>query len=209
MRPFYTLLLIGIALLAQSRSEEIILVKLKRAPGLTADNVLHPSWEEKRIKLRFKDIDWDDTFTDDTREEEDPPISQCFLPQVKLITDRYTFIVSLGCGNIITFQNKAPFTPSPNRVQNPFDFSDEFRYFIEKIVEKHLKIPPKRFYAEYALSYTPPAPDISYEELDFLVGQSQIVVEEDDDNPEDEPPSPTESPADWMAPTEEEEEGDD
>ncbi len=194
--------------MAQSRSDEVIVVKLKRAPGLTADNALHPSWEEKRIKIRIKNTDWEDTFADDTKDEEDPPISQCFLPQIKLITDRYTFVVSLGCGNIITFQNKVPFTPSPTRVQNPFDFSDDFRYFIEKLIEKHLKIPPKRLYAEYSLTYTPPPPDISYDELDFLIGQSQIVVEEEDE-PEDEPPAPTDSPADWMAPTDEEEESGD
>ncbi len=207
MRFFYLFVLAGFALQAQGRPDEVIMVKLKRASGITADNALHPSWEEKRIKVRFKNADWEDAFTDDTKEEEDPPISQCFLPQIKLITDRYTFIVSLGCGNLITFQNKAPFTPSPNRVQNPFDFTDEFRYFIEKTIERHLKIPPKRFYAEYMLTYTPPSPEISYEELDFLVGQSQIVIDEDED-PEDESPPPTDSPADWMSPDDEEDSDD-
>ena len=197
---FYLALLGGVFLLAQGKGkgEDIILVKLKHAPGLTSDNALDPSWEEKRVKIQLPDADWENAFND-LDKEEDIPISQCFLPQVKLITERYTFIISLGCGNLITFQNKAPFTPSNTRVQNLFDFSDEFRYFIEKLIEKYLKIPPRRLYAEYALAYTPPPPEISYEELDFLIGQSQIAVDVDDE-PEDDMPSPTESPADWIIP---------
>jgi hypothetical protein len=203
VRVFYLAALSGAVLLAQSRGEEVFLVKLKRAPGLTTDNVLDPSWEEKRVKVRLPNSDWEEEFENPTHDEEDTPISQCFVPQIKLITQRYTFVISLGCGNLITFQNKAPFTPAPNRIQNPFEFSDELRYFIEKITEKHLKIPPRRLYAEYALSYTPPPPDISYEDLDFLIGQSQIVIEEDDE-PDDDIPSPSESPADWLAPDEDE-----
>jgi len=209
VRIFLLALLGGVVLLAQGKGkgEEIILVKLKRAPGLTSDNATDPTWEEKRVKVHLANADWENAFDDPGKEEDDTPISQCFTPQIKLITERYTFVISLGCGNLITFQNKAPFTPSNTRIQNVFDFSDEFRYFIEKLTEKHLKIPPRRLYSEYAIAFAPPPPDISYEELDFLIGQSRIVVEEDDE-PDDDLPTPTESPADWMAPDEDEEDGD-
>jgi len=209
VQGLFLLLLWGGWLLAQGKNEECLLVKLRRAPNLTADNALHLSWEEKRLKLSLPDS-WEDTFAqaDDDEEKEDPAISQCFIPQIKLITLRYTFVVSLACGNFITYQNKAPFAPSDTRVQNPFSFSEDFRYFLEKVIEKHLKITPRRLYAEYALSYVPPPPNISYEELDFLIGQSQIVLDTEDEEEDDDTPPPTENPSDWMGDDDDEKEED-
>ncbi len=180
---------------AQAKAECIV-VKLRRAAALTADNALHPSWEEKRAKIRLPVEDWEETFVDE-EDEADKSISQCFIPQIKIITERYTFVISLACENFVTYQNKAPFVPSEVRTLNPFGFSDEFRYFIEKAVEKHLKIPPKRLYAEYALAYVPPQPEISYDDLDFLVNQSQEILENQEEEEED-VLAPEESPKDWM-----------
>lgn len=180
---------------AQAKAECIV-VKLRRAPGLTADNALHPSWEEKRAKIRLPSEDWEETFIEED-DENDQPISQCFLPQIKLITQRYTFVISLACENFITYQNKAPFVSSNIQTANPFGFSEEFRYFIEKAVEKHLKIPPKRLYAEYALAYVPPPPEISYDDLDFLINQSQEIPELDSED-EEENLAPEETPKDWI-----------
>ncbi len=186
---------------ALAQKAQCILVKLKRSPDLTSDNVLHPSWEEKRVTIRLPSDDWEETFIDEPDEEKDRSIAECFVPQFKLITERYTYVISLGCENLIAFQNAGPYQPSPRRVQSPITFTEDLRYFIEKAAEKHLKIPPKRLYTEYALAYVPPTQgNIQYDELDFLLNQSQ-VVEPVDDEP-DEPEEPQEQPSDWIQPDE-------
>ncbi|MCS7189227.1 MAG: hypothetical protein RMJ66_05530, partial [Bacteroidia bacterium] len=173
-------------LLAQK--SQCILVKLKRAADLTSDNALHPSWEEKRIVLKLPNSEWEESFLE-VDEERDRPIAECFLPQFKLITERYTYVISLACENLIAFQNSAAYQPSSQRIQSALVFSEDLRYFIEKAAEKYMKIPPKRLYAEYSLAYVPPVQNaISYEELEFLLSHSQLIEEEDE-----EPEEPEES----------------
>ncbi len=201
-----SLFAIGLGLFAAvwAQKAECILVKLKRAADLTSDNALHPSWEEKRAKIKLPSADWEETFVDEG-DDKDPPISECFIPQIKLITERYTYVVSLACNNLIAFQNSAPYQPSPRRVQSPITFTDELRYFLEKASEKHLKIPARRLYTEYALSYVPIAKgSIQYEDLDVLLNQSQLIEEEEES--EEELDDPQESPSDWMSPDEEDDE---
>lgn len=186
---------------ALAQKAQCILVKLKRSPEITSDNVLHPSWEEKRVTIHLPSDDWEETFLDELDEEKDRSIAECFIPQLKLITERYTYVISLGCENLIAFQNSAPYQSSPRRVQSPITFTEELRYFIEKAAEKYLKLPPKRLYAEYALAYVPPTQgSINYDELDFLLNQSQ-TVESIDEEP-DEPEEPQEQPSDWIQPEE-------
>ncbi|MCX7606499.1 MAG: hypothetical protein N2170_04435 [Bacteroidia bacterium] len=199
MRCAFTWVLYTLPFWLFSQKAQCILVKLKRAADLTSDNALHPSWEEKRVSLKLTDPDWEETFLE-FDEERDKSIADCFIPQFKLITERYTYVISLACQNLIAFQNAAPYQPSPRRVQSPISFTEDLRYFIEKVAEKHMKIPPKRLYAEYSLAYVPPTHEsIKYEDLDLLINQASPIDEEEDDTPE-EPEEPKESPADWLDP---------
>lgn len=203
MQAYFLGALLGIVSLTWAQSSQCILVKLKRASDLTSDNALHPSWEEKKAKIKLPSPNWEETFVDEG-DEKDPPISECFIPQLKLITERYTYVISLACNNLIAFQNSAPYQPSPRRVQSPISFTDELRYFLEKACEKHLKIPPKRLYTEYALAYVPLTPGaVRYDDLDVLLNQSQLIEEEEEEP--DEPEEVQESPSDWMSEDEEEE----
>lgn len=185
-----------------AQKNQCILIKLKRAPDLTSDNALHPSFEEKSIRLKLAAA-WEDTFIDLEDEDTDRSIAECFIPQFKLITERYTYIISLACQNLIAYQNTAPYKSSSRRVQSPISFTDELRYFIEKTAEKHMKIPPRRLYAEYSVAYVPLAQgSVKYEDLDVLLNQVQVLDElGDDEDPE--PEEPNESPADWMGDEEE------
>lgn len=202
MKPFFFLPVLLLVSLAFPQKNQCILVKLKRAPDLTSDNALHPSWEEKKVTLKLASPDWEETFMGEIDEEKDKSISECFIPQFKLITERYTYVISLACENLIAFQNSAPYQPSPRRAQSPLFFSDELRYFIERAAEKHMKIPPRRLYAEYSLAYVPLTQGaVNYEDLDFLVNQSQPIDEEEDVSP-DEPEDPKDSPAEWLDPEE-------
>ncbi len=201
MRLVLILSCLGGVIPALAQKAQCILVKLKRSPEITSDNVLHPSWEEKRVTIRLPSDDWEETFLDEADDEKDKSIAECFVPQFKLITEKYTYVISLGCENLIAFQNSAPYQSSTRRVQSPITFTEELRYFVEKAAEKHLKIPPKRLYTEYALAYVPPTQSaINYDELDFLLNQSQTVEPIDDDP--DEPEEPQENPADWIQPEE-------
>lgn len=182
---------------AWAQKSECILVKLKRAPDLTADNALHASWEEKKLRLKVPP-DWEESFVTVDDDDNDRPISECFIPQFKLITEKYTYIISLACQNLITYRNAVPYKPSPQRVQNPIGFTEELRYFIERTAEKHMKIPARRLYAEYSLAYVPLAQGaIKYEDLEVLLNQIQPEELSDDDD-DSEPEEPSESPADWM-----------
>ncbi|MEN3041685.1 MAG: hypothetical protein ABDH66_09140 [Bacteroidia bacterium] len=194
MKVFLSILSYVVLLWAQK--SQCIISKLKAAPDITADNAIHPSWEEKTVRLKINE-DWEDEFISMEDEDTDRSIAECFIPQIKIITERHTYIVSLACQNLIAYQNSAPFKPSSQRIQSPISFTDELRYFVEKVVEKHMKIPSKRLYADYSLAYVPSVQGaIKYEDIDILLNQAQVV---DEDEEEDEPDEPTESPKDWMS----------
>lgn len=182
-----------------AQKSQCILIKLKRAPDLTSDNALHHSFEEKSVRLKLS-TPWEDIFIGLEDEDSDRSIAECFVPQFKLITERYTYIISLACQNLIAYQNTAPYKPSSRRVQSPISFTDELQYFIEKAAEKYMKIPPRRLYAEYSVSYVPVAQGaVKYEDLDILLNQAQVLDElGDDEAPEPEEPT-EESPTDWMS----------
>lgn len=188
---------LAITFVLWGQKSQYILVKLKKAPDITVDNALLPSWEERSVRLRINE-ELEDAFVDIEEEETDRSIAECFIPQFKLITERYTYIISLACQNLVAFQNSAPFKPSDRRVQSPISFTEDLRYFIEKSVEKHFKLPARRLYAEYSLAYVPPTHgSIRYDDLDILVNQAQVLEEEDDTDIE--PDEPSESAADWMS----------
>ncbi|MCS7161961.1 MAG: hypothetical protein NZ958_01350 [Bacteroidia bacterium] len=194
-------LLLGGAFLASlalfAQGTRCILVKLKASPEITSENALHPSWEEKRVTIKVPRLDWEEEFEELTDEEADPSIAECFIPQLKLISERYTYVISLACYNLIAFQNSAPYTSSPTRVQSPISFTAGLQYFLEKASEKYLKIPPKRLYAEYGTRYVPPVnTTLKYEEIDLLLNGMQLLMAEEEDD--DEPPEvPSESPLEW------------
>lgn len=195
--------LLGVALLTAQKSE-LILIKLKPSPELNADNALDPSFEEKRVKLKFRSPDWDDPLEDE--DTDNPPISECFVPQLKVITENFTYVISLGCGNLIAYQNIKPFTPSEQRIQSPLGFTDEMRYFLEKACEKYMKIPPKRLYVEYKLAYVPLVSDaVKYEDLDLVLNSAQLI-DDDKDDEEDQIEIPPDKPSDFIASEDEEEE---
>ncbi|MCS6789526.1 MAG: hypothetical protein NZ580_00890 [Bacteroidia bacterium] len=197
----FLLSLLGVGLLTAQKSE-LILVKLRPSPDLNADNALHPSFEEKRVTLKFKSPDWDDPLEEED-DTDNPPISECFVPQLKLITENFTYVISLGCGNLIAYQNSKPFTTSDRRVQSPLEFTDEMRYFLEKACEKYMKILPKRLYVEYKLSYVPSVSDaVKYEDLDLLLSSAQVLDDDKDDDEQIE--IPPDRPSDFMASDDEE-----
>ncbi|MCS7297072.1 MAG: hypothetical protein RMK19_02900 [Bacteroidia bacterium] len=182
--------------LAWGQNAQCIFIKLKRSPELTSDNALHSSWEEKSIRLKLSQS-WEDIFFAVDDEQSDQSIAECFIPQFKVISERYTYIISIACQNLLAFQNEAPYKPSSVRVQSPISFTEDMRYFVEEMAKRHFKIPPRRLYAEYAQTYVPPIQDaIKYEELEILLNQAQLIDEEEETDDEIEVEESPESPID-------------
>ncbi len=71
---------------------------------------------------------------------EDPVAGpDCFVPEYKLVYRDFTYIFSLYCGKVITYQNYSPYLTSNKRIANTFEVTDELYRFLNALSVKYFQ----------------------------------------------------------------------
>jgi hypothetical protein len=95
------------------------------------------SFDKKRVKIDFAFEDTINYLTDFIYEEEPMYGPDCFVPEMKLIFQRYTYVVSLYCTAAIKYKNSAPYTTSSVRIKNDLIFTPSVYQYLNRLKVVH------------------------------------------------------------------------
>lgn len=126
-------------LIAQLASQPVWVVQFDPALNLSVSEALTERFERKRTKFLIKS---EDTLNllDKFIEIEDPILEiDCFIPNLKIIYLRYTYIISTHCGKILKYKNQAPFKPSSVPLATDFLLTISSLQYFERFQEKLFK----------------------------------------------------------------------
>jgi hypothetical protein len=126
-------------LIAQPAPQFVWIVQFDPTLRLSAEEALTERFERKRTKLL---ITSEDTLSllDKFLEIEDPILeTDCFIPNLKIIYLRYTYILSTHCGKVLKYKNQAPFKPSAVPLATDFLFTLTSLQYLQRFQEKLFK----------------------------------------------------------------------
>lgn len=115
---------------------KVILVDLRVDSPDHAGQCYTSRYDKKRVELN---LEWDDplvTLEDYSFEEEPLESPGCFMPEIKLIMYRETYVFSLYCTSIMRYKNSKPYTPSSTRLRNEFEMTESM---LETLIEARKK----------------------------------------------------------------------
>ncbi|RMG57819.1 MAG: hypothetical protein D6722_24345 [Bacteroidetes bacterium] len=70
---------------------------------------------------------------------EDPlPGTACFVPEIKLIYETTTYVISLYCSQVIQYQNAGPYQPSAQRIPNDLILTEGLQAYLQGLRREQL-----------------------------------------------------------------------
>ncbi len=95
------------------------------------------NFDKKRVRIDFAFEDTINYLADFVYEEEPLYGPDCFVPEMKLIFQHYTYVVSLYCTAAIKYKNSAPYTPSSTRMKNDLVFTESVYQYLGRLKIVH------------------------------------------------------------------------
>ena len=123
------------------QTEKVIVVQLDVQFPEQAGKCYTSSFDKKKIELA---VEFDDTinFLPDFVYEEDPIEGPgCFMPQMKLIFQDYTYVLSLYCTSVLKYKNSAPFVASSSKMENDLEITESVLVYLKKLHRRYFGIP--------------------------------------------------------------------
>lgn len=138
-------------------------------------------FDKKRVKIDFAFEDTINYLSDFIYEEEPLYGPECFVPEMKLIFQRYTYVVSLYCTTAIKYKNSAPYTTSSVRIKNDLIFTQSVYQYLNKLKTVHFsnKTPNKALLDKVVTSDPLEEMDESVDDVDNLFLEEGEVDELD------------------------------
>ena len=119
---------------------KVILVDLNVQTPADAPKAYSTAYDRKKVELVLKDDD-PINFLEDFSMAEDPLEGpDCFMPEMKVIFEGYTYIFSLYCTSVRKYANSAPFTPSAKRVQPDIEVTESVLSYLESTRKKYFGV---------------------------------------------------------------------
>jgi hypothetical protein len=63
------------------------------------------------------------------------PAADCFVPELKIIFEGYTYVVSMYCSNIVMYKNSAPGVPSSTRLKCDIQMTPSVLKYFRKLIK--------------------------------------------------------------------------
>ena len=111
-------------------------------------------------------------------DEEEPLYGpDCFIPELKLVFEHYTYVVSLYCSAAVKYKNSSPYTPSSSRMKNDLIFTASVADYLTEL--------KTQYFGYVSLDPQLIAKLSKVESLDDLFDLNDDFLLEDEDEDED------------------------
>lgn len=180
MRPMIlglSLLMIASAPVSPAQGEEkIILVDLDVKSPTDAPKAYSAAFDRKKVEVMLTENDPITQLEDYSLAEDPLEGPDCFMPEMKIIFDRSTYVFSLYCTSVIKYANSAPYTPSSKKVQTDIEVTESVLQQLVAIRKKYFNVSTDPKVAANFVKLT----KIEDEKID----DSDLLKDDDDDDKE-------------------------
>lgn len=116
---------------------KVILVDLGVPSPAEASKAYTTSYDRKKVELTI-DIDHPINEFEDFGMMEDPLDGpECFMPEMKIVFERYTYVFSLYCTAVMKYSNSAPYVTSAKKVPNDFEMTESILEYLKGARKKY------------------------------------------------------------------------
>lgn len=120
--------------------EKVILVDLDVKVPTDAPKAYSNAFDRKKVELPLTDEDPIFMLEDYTMAEDPLEGPDCFVPEMKFIFNRYTYVFSLYCTAVQKYSNSAPYTPSGKRVQSDIEVTESVLNYLQAARKKYFGV---------------------------------------------------------------------
>lgn len=177
--PFTTLLSLvfpaGEAVAQAPAAQKVIFVNLDVSNPADAGKCYSTAYDKGKVEIPLGEDDPLAVITDYSLEEDELEGPNCFMPEIKLIYERYTYIVSLYCTSVKKYKNSAPYVPSSTPATNDLQMTETVLSVLENLRKKYFGVTTNSKYANAFVKKEPFSP------LDTKVDDVIVPDDKDDD----------------------------
>ena len=120
-----------------SSTEKVILIDLSVNSPQQAARCYTSAYDKKKVAL---EVEIDDTLyflQDFILEEEQLEGPECFFPEMKLVFERYTYVVSMYCTQVHKYRNSAPYRTSSQKVRSDLKMTETVLEYLQHLHKKY------------------------------------------------------------------------
>ncbi|MCS6904240.1 MAG: hypothetical protein RML72_08715 [Bacteroidia bacterium] len=125
-------------LIVNAQTPEVVWVaQIDPSLQFSVEQALKETSERKRLKFFFSPQDTLHNLHKFLDFQEPILEIDCFIPNLKIIYRRYTYLISTHCGKILKFENKAPFEPAPIPLATDFLLTLSSLDYLQRFQQKY------------------------------------------------------------------------
>lgn len=120
--------------------EKVIFVDLDVKQPTDAPKAYTTAFDRKKVEVPLSEEDPIFMLEDYTMVEDPLEGPDCFMPEMKFIFNRYTYVFSLYCTAVQKYTNSAPYTPSSKRVQSDIEVTESVLRYLQTARKKYFGV---------------------------------------------------------------------
>jgi hypothetical protein len=124
----------------QMVEEKVIFVDLDVKQPTDASKAYTNAFDRKKVEIPLTDEDPIYMLEDYSMAEDPLEGPDCFMPEMKFIFNRYTYVFSLYCTAVQKYANSAPYTPSSKRVQSDIEVTESVLRYLQTARKKYFGV---------------------------------------------------------------------
>lgn len=94
----------------------------------------------KKVGIEYAFEDSLDIINEFVFEEDALAGPDCFVPDLKMIFETHTYVISLYCSKVLKYHNSLPYTPSNKRLDNDLELTESLISYLGSLKKKHFGI---------------------------------------------------------------------
>jgi hypothetical protein len=120
--------------------DKVILVDLDVKQPNDAAKAYSSAFDRKKVEVPLTDEDPIFMLEDYTMAEDPLEGPDCFMPEMKFIFNRFTYVFSLYCTAVQKYSNSAPYTPSSKRVTSDIEVTESVLRYLQAARTKYFGV---------------------------------------------------------------------
>ena len=116
----------------------LVLLKIEKPADIARCYTQEHDFMKTGIEYAFEDSL--DIIREFVYEEDALEGPDCFVPDLKLIFETHTYIISLYCSKVIKYHNSLPYTPSNKRIENDLQLTESLVAYLGNLKQKHFGV---------------------------------------------------------------------
>jgi hypothetical protein len=113
----------------------LVILDVKTPAGIA--RCYTPESDQKRVRLSYSDEDTLALLSEFALSEDPLEGPDCFVPELKLIFETHTYVLSLYCSKVLKYENSAPHTPSSRRIANDLVMTPGLHAYLARLRRQH------------------------------------------------------------------------